>query len=176
MPLGSGLAGTWYGDTTVPAGGFFTAAFGFLASRLPRFCPFATVLCPWFIRRVGVAAWPTHSPGRYPAKASSVGHEPTTVGIRTQAEHAQHRPAVTQLPFKPSGAQIAKNCSKSFTRTRDASHYSRCRHFEMATSPPTYKRHAPALYSGANPPNEQSEAACAWLFRDGQAQSRINAT
>jgi len=37
----AGFVGSWYCDATVPAVGFFTAVFGFLTSRLPRFCPFA---------------------------------------------------------------------------------------------------------------------------------------
>jgi hypothetical protein len=42
VPFGDeGFMGSWYCDATVPAIGFFTAVFGFLTSRLPRFCPFA---------------------------------------------------------------------------------------------------------------------------------------
>src|SRR3954447_23964886 len=41
-----GFMGSWYCDATVPAIGFFTAVFGFLTSRLPRFCPFAIFRCP----------------------------------------------------------------------------------------------------------------------------------
>lgn len=47
--MDEGLEGSWYCEAAVAAVGFLAAVFGFLTSRLPRFCPLAIL---YFLRLI----------------------------------------------------------------------------------------------------------------------------